>query len=133
VPPPPHAHQHPFPLPVPPQQQESAEHPDAKLVTLRGAPENVARAKESIKQLLEEALAPQEGEVEERITCPPGIVGRIIGRGGETIRCVCVCVGVSAGFLLGAGGGAGERCACACAISTNKRTQCGELSVWHVF
>lgn len=67
-------------------QNESPEHPDAKLVTLRGAPEHVAAAKESIKQLLEEALAPQEGEVEERITCPAGIVGRIIGRGGETIR-----------------------------------------------
>lgn len=59
------------------------------MVTLRGAPEHVAQAKESIKQLLEEALAPQEGEVEERISCPAGIVGRIIGRGGETIRCVC--------------------------------------------
>lgn len=57
-------------------------------MTLRGAAENVARAKECIKQLLEEALAPSEGEVEEKIACPAGIVGRIIGRGGETIRCV---------------------------------------------
>jgi far upstream element-binding protein len=55
-------------------------------VTLRGSPENVAKAKESIKQLLEEALAPQEGETEDKIPCPAGIVGRIIGRGGETIR-----------------------------------------------
>jgi far upstream element-binding protein len=55
-------------------------------VTLRGAPDNVAKAKDSIKQLLEEALSPQEGEMEEKIPCPAGIVGRIIGRGGETIR-----------------------------------------------
>lgn len=68
-------------------QTESSEHPDTKIVTLRGAPDNVAKAKESIKQLLEEALAPQEGETEEKIPCPAGIVGRIIGRGGETIRC----------------------------------------------
>lgn len=67
-------------------QAESSDHPDTKLVTIRGAPEHVAKAKESIKQLLEEALAPQEGEVEDKITCPAGIVGRIIGRGGETIR-----------------------------------------------
>lgn len=69
-------------------QNESPEHPDTKLVTLRGAADNVAKAKESIKQLLEEALAPQEGEMEEKIPCPAGIVGRIIGRGGETIRWV---------------------------------------------
>lgn len=36
--------------------------------------------------MLEEAVAPQEGEVEEKVPCPAGIVGRIIGRGGETIR-----------------------------------------------
>ena len=58
-------------------------------MTIRGSPDNVAKAKDSIKQLLEEALAPQEGEVEEKIPCPAGIVGRIIGRGGETIRWVC--------------------------------------------
>lgn len=28
----------------------------------------------------------QEGEVEDKVPCPAGIVGRIIGRGGETIR-----------------------------------------------
>jgi len=69
-------------------QTESSEHPDTKIVTLRGSPDNVAKAKDSIKQLLEEALAPQEGETEEKIPCPAGIVGRIIGRGGETIRWV---------------------------------------------
>ncbi len=68
-------------------QNESPDHPDSKIVTLRGQPDCVARAKEAIKQLLEEAAAPQEGEVEEKISCPAGIVGRIIGRGGETIRC----------------------------------------------
>ena len=36
--------------------------------------------------MLEEAVAPQEGETEERVPCPAGIVGRVIGRGGETIR-----------------------------------------------
>jgi far upstream element-binding protein len=67
-------------------QNESPDHPDSKIVTLRGPAENVAQAKAAIKKLLEEAAAPQEGEVEEKISCPAGIVGRIIGRGGETIR-----------------------------------------------
>lgn len=78
-----------LPLPAVPQN-ENPDHPESKIVTLRGSEENVARAKECIKQLLEEALAPQEGEVEEKISCPAGIVGRIIGRGGETIRCAGV-------------------------------------------
>lgn len=71
-----------------PPQNESPDHPDSKIVTLRGPAENVAQAKAAIKKLLEEAAAPQEGEVEEKISCPAGIVGRIIGRGGETIRWV---------------------------------------------
>jgi far upstream element-binding protein len=37
-------------------------------------------------QVLEEAVQPGEGEVEERVSCPSTLVGRIIGRGGETIR-----------------------------------------------
>jgi far upstream element-binding protein len=60
--------------------------PDVKKVTIRGRADNVAKCKESIKQMLEEAVAPQEGEVEDRVPCPAGIVGRVIGRGGETIR-----------------------------------------------
>eukprot|EP00878_Enallax_costatus_P002253 GHUV01002426.1.p1 GENE.GHUV01002426.1~~GHUV01002426.1.p1 ORF type:complete len:574 (+),score=218.02 GHUV01002426.1:84-1805(+) len=59
--------------------------PDVKRVTIRGRADNVAKCKDAIKQMLEEAVAPQ-GETEEKVTCPPGIVGRVIGRGGETIR-----------------------------------------------
>lgn len=70
----------------PAAQTDHAEHPDAKVVTLRGAPDCVAMAKVEISKLLDEALNPADGENEERITCPAGIVGRIIGRGGETIR-----------------------------------------------
>ncbi|KAF6259844.1 hypothetical protein COO60DRAFT_964922 [Scenedesmus sp. NREL 46B-D3] len=66
--------------------QEGNEFADAKKVTVRGSAENVASAKAQIKQVLEEAVQPGEGEVEERVNCPSTLVGRIIGRGGETIR-----------------------------------------------
>lgn len=58
---------------------------DDKKVTVKGTPEAVEKAKESIHQVLE-TEGPAEGEVNKMIPCPPGIVGRIIGRGGETIR-----------------------------------------------
>lgn len=40
------------------------------------------------KKLVETTVSdePQAGDQNRSIDCPPGIVGRIIGRGGETIR-----------------------------------------------
>ena len=35
---------------------------------------------------------PQAGDQSKSIDCPPGIVGRIIGRGGETIRYDFFCI-----------------------------------------
>jgi len=56
-------------------------------VTVTGtAPEQVASAVAQINNLMSEASGPGAGDVSETVECPPGIVGRIIGRGGETIR-----------------------------------------------
>jgi far upstream element-binding protein len=60
---------------------------DHKNVTLKGPEDALNRAKEAIRQTLEaEPAGPAEGEVQLHVKCPPGLVGRIIGRGGETIR-----------------------------------------------
>lgn len=51
-----------------------------------------AAAVEMCKTLVHEVLVsesgslPSGGETIRKVSCPPGIVGRIIGRGGETIR-----------------------------------------------
>ncbi|KAF8058921.1 FUBP3 [Scenedesmus sp. PABB004] len=67
--------------------QEGAElGSDARQVTVRGGADAVSRAVEAIQSALEEAVPPGEGEVERRLPCPASFVGRIIGRGGETIR-----------------------------------------------
>ena len=49
-------------------------------------PESVASAVAQINELMRVDASPGMGEVTEAVPCPPGIVGRIIGRGGETIR-----------------------------------------------
>jgi len=60
---------------------------DHKNVNLKGPEDNLNKAKEAIRQTLEaEPAGPGEGEVQLNVKCPPGLVGRIIGRGGETIR-----------------------------------------------
>lgn len=49
-------------------------------------PESVQAAVKEIEGLMRTDATPGSGEVSESIPCPAGIVGRIIGRGGETIR-----------------------------------------------
>ncbi|GFH23567.1 WW domain-containing protein, partial [Haematococcus lacustris] len=66
---------------------------EQKPVHVSGPPSNVDLCKQLIKELLENdtpggglnAIA-GAGEATRSMECPAGIVGRIIGRGGETIR-----------------------------------------------
>jgi KH domain len=56
-------------------------------VTVSGpSPDLVQQAVTQINGLISEASGPSAGDMSENVECPPGIVGRIIGRGGETIR-----------------------------------------------
>jgi uncharacterized protein with PhoU and TrkA domain len=58
-----------------------------KTVTVSGpSPDLVQQAVTQINGLISEATGPSAGDMSENVECPPGIVGRIIGRGGETIR-----------------------------------------------
>nr|BCL66196.1 C1, subunit of the circadian RNA-binding protein CHLAMY1 [Volvox reticuliferus] len=60
-----------------------------KPVVISGRRDDVERAKRSVQDLISgasDSLPPSSGEVQETVECPPGIVGRVIGRGGETIR-----------------------------------------------
>jgi far upstream element-binding protein len=59
---------------------------DMKKVSIQG---NSAEAVEAAKKQVEQIVSTDEGGaggVQESVECPQGIVGRIIGRGGETIR-----------------------------------------------
>ena len=58
---------------------------DTKTITITSEnPDYLEAAKHLIQQVVSDD-SPQ-GEVQRSVECPPGIVGRIIGRGGETIR-----------------------------------------------
>lgn len=58
---------------------------DTKTITITSEnPDYLDAAKHLIQQVVSDD-SPQ-GEVQRSVECPPGIVGRIIGRGGETIR-----------------------------------------------
>ncbi|GLC41028.1 hypothetical protein PLESTF_001072600 [Pleodorina starrii] len=60
-----------------------------KPVVISGRREDVERAKRAVHDLISgagETTAPASSEAQETLECPPGIVGRVIGRGGETIR-----------------------------------------------
>nr|BCL66251.1 C1, subunit of the circadian RNA-binding protein CHLAMY1 [Volvox reticuliferus] len=60
-----------------------------KPVVISGRRDDVVRAKRAVQDLISgaaESTPPSSGEVQETVECPPGIVGRVIGRGGETIR-----------------------------------------------
>lgn len=57
----------------------------------------MARCKAEIQSIL------SDEETKEEMECPAGIVGRIIGRGGETIRAL-----QSASQVRGAGGRGGQ-------------------------
>ncbi|PNH04564.1 Far upstream element-binding protein 3 [Tetrabaena socialis] len=77
--------------------------PGDKPVTISGMREDVDRAKRTVQDLIAgvsgvgadagaggggggSSAIPSAGEVQKTLECPQGIVGRVIGRGGETIR-----------------------------------------------
>nr|BBC28455.1 C1, subunit of the circadian RNA-binding protein CHLAMY1 [Yamagishiella unicocca] len=62
--------------------------PGEKPVTISGKREDVERAKRTVLDLISGTgdTVPVTGEVQRMLECPQGIVGRVIGRGGETIR-----------------------------------------------
>lgn len=60
---------------------------DMKKVTIQGSSsEQVEHAKRQVEQIVSTDEAGGAGGAQESVECPQGIVGRIIGRGGETIR-----------------------------------------------
>lgn len=63
--------------------------PGDKPVTISGRADEVERAKRQVLDLISghgSDAAPAPGEAQKTLECPQGIVGRVIGRGGETIR-----------------------------------------------
>lgn len=59
---------------------------DKKAVTVTApTADAVIAARQQIEQITSDE--PAAGETQKTVDCPQGIVGRIIGRGGETIRC----------------------------------------------
>ena len=63
----------------------AAPHSDLKRVSVTGSREHVETAKKQILSIIS-ADEPYTGDSQAEVECPQGIVGRIIGRGGETIR-----------------------------------------------
>lgn len=60
---------------------------DQKPITITGSRADVEHAKRAISEVLtSDAPSSVPGDTSRSIECPQGIVGRIIGRGGETIR-----------------------------------------------
>lgn len=60
---------------------------DQKPITITGSRADVENAKRAINEVLtSDAPSSVPGDTSRSIECPQGIVGRIIGRGGETIR-----------------------------------------------
>ncbi|XP_070622402.1 tudor and KH domain-containing protein [Erythrolamprus reginae] len=55
-----------------------------RLIRISGSPVQVCKAKAAIHQILEESLP-----VVEKISVPSRAVGRIIGKGGETVKAIC--------------------------------------------
>lgn len=81
-------------------QQTLSRGGECRRVTLRGAPAAVRAAKAAVRgALAAEAAgpAPGAGEVSEDVACPQGVVGRVIGRAGETIRLL---QGASGAYIL---------------------------------
>ncbi|XP_039219487.1 tudor and KH domain-containing protein isoform X1 [Crotalus tigris] len=59
-----------------------------RLIRITGSPIQVCRAKAAIHQIMEESLP-----VAEKISVPNRAVGRIIGKGGESVRAICRATG----------------------------------------
>uniref|UniRef100_A0A061RZW2 Far upstream element-binding protein n=1 Tax=Tetraselmis sp. GSL018 TaxID=582737 RepID=A0A061RZW2_9CHLO len=76
------------------QIDHSGDDGQPRAVTVTGSGQCVAMAKKMILDIIAQGQdptagapgAPSAGEVKQTVNCPPGIVGRVIGRGGETIR-----------------------------------------------
>ena len=59
---------------------------DNRPITITGPRANVDRAVAMVRSVMDSEAPGAPGDVTRSLECPPGIVGRIIGRGGETIR-----------------------------------------------
>ncbi|KAG8146965.1 hypothetical protein E2320_014038 [Naja naja] len=71
-----------FVLKVP--QEALEESGEGRLIRISGSPVQVCKAKAAIHQILEESVP-----VVEKISVPSRAIGRIIGKGGETVRAMC--------------------------------------------
>uniref|UniRef100_A0A8C6VI60 Tudor and KH domain containing n=1 Tax=Naja naja TaxID=35670 RepID=A0A8C6VI60_NAJNA len=63
---------------------ELEESGEGRLIRISGSPVQVCKAKAAIHQILEESVP-----VVEKISVPSRAIGRIIGKGGETVRAMC--------------------------------------------
>lgn len=71
---------------------------ECRRVTLKGTPSAVEAAKKAVRDALEaEPGAPSGGEMSSDLSCPQHVVGRIIGRAGETIKLL---QGASGAYIL---------------------------------
>uniref|UniRef100_A0A8C5T0Y3 Tudor and KH domain containing n=1 Tax=Laticauda laticaudata TaxID=8630 RepID=A0A8C5T0Y3_LATLA len=61
---------------------------EERLIRISGSPVQVCKAKAAIHQILEESLP-----MVEKISVPSRTIGRIIGKGGETVRAICQSTG----------------------------------------
>eukprot|EP00192_Tetraselmis_astigmatica_P003663 CAMPEP_0117666282 /NCGR_PEP_ID=MMETSP0804-20121206/10286_1 /TAXON_ID=1074897 /ORGANISM="Tetraselmis astigmatica, Strain CCMP880" /LENGTH=549 /DNA_ID=CAMNT_0005473803 /DNA_START=107 /DNA_END=1756 /DNA_ORIENTATION=+ len=70
------------------QVDHTAEEGRPRAVTITGHTSAVAAAKKLVDDVIAAGENPAggAGDVQQSVNCPPGIVGRVIGRGGETIR-----------------------------------------------
>lgn len=71
------------------QIDQSGDEGKPRAVTITGHATAVAAAKQMVETVIAQGQDPASaavGEAQESVDCPPGIVGRVIGRGGETIR-----------------------------------------------
>jgi rRNA processing protein Krr1/Pno1 len=73
------------------QIDHTGEEGKPRTVTISGSATAVATAKQMVEAVIAQGQDPATAgitatEAQESVDCPPGIVGRVIGRGGETIR-----------------------------------------------
>ena len=91
-----------------------------RLVLVRGPPDAVARAAAMVSELIagvgpdgvtpsstQTVLAAHSAGTASVVPCPPGMVGRLIGRGGETVKALQRAFGVNIQIDQGSGSGGG--------------------------
>jgi hypothetical protein len=81
----------------------------------------VQRCRDEINAIL------QDDETKEELECPAGVVGRIIGRGGETIRALQSAS--QASRLKGGGGSEAAACAAVVLLHGRRPAVCGCLNL----